>query len=718
MTLFTQRNLILMVSLFVTITFSAQQDRVYQNNFDHLPTGQYNEEEIKEALGAHFCKGADEGRVFISEFQNKGNVLKVKYPKGKVKTNDSGMHTKVYWDSYTSLDELYFSYQVYIPEDFEFRAGAKLPGLAYQTSEKNMSLRLMWRYDGLLEFYNHFNTRPSWDGWRASVNWSLIEPYEEPGGPQPDQVKLKKGAWNHIEVYHKLNTPGQNDGIMRGWLNGELAIDIIDNSDYRQNGEGDIGMNNIYLSTFFGGSSDDYKPTKDLYAYFDNFIVSKTRIGYDGGVNNPGGSNQLPSVSFKTPSTNSTIQEGYSSFPVEVNAFDNDGSISNVKLYIDDELIRQENIAPYTWGNDRNANELLGLTVGNHTFKAVATDDKGATSETTFILKVEREVSSSVPDISFITPTGNLTVTQGYDLEVDVDAKDRDGSIADVKLYINNNFIRKERKAPYTWGHSGSPDPEELNGLEAGVYTIKAVATDNEGKTNQATLTLTVENSTACSFLLPDSKGLKALDNVHYNYAHIMGGKSSTFLSNFVSISIKWNPKYNGLYKLAFQTNNGSPDWYIDYSKTADFQLRDANPEITLKNTGFEGLDDDYWVTMDNGELVLKSKNSQTLICFSNSAQPPVCMSGKSQKVISIDNTKNSLVYPNPVIDILSIDDLPRSAYQIEIYDFNGKKVFSKPISSNQSKLKLDLNELLSGFYFVKILSSQQDVIKTKFAKN
>ncbi|MBW1298414.1 polysaccharide lyase [Aquimarina litoralis] len=414
--------LTVLLILLLNVEAVAQQDLVYQYDFDHLPSGQYDRDMIRDALNVSFCKGADEGRVFIEDFPNQGKVLKVKYPKGKVKTNNSGMHTKVYWeDTGEDLDELYISYMVYFPNDFEFRAGGKLPGLSYQTSERNMSLRLMWRYDGLAEFYVHYNTEPSWDGWHASINWSLIDPYEEPNGnPQPDQVKFKKGQWNKIELYNKLNTPGQNNGIMRAWLNGQLAINITDNGDYRQSNEGDIHLNSIYLSTFFGGSDESFQPTKDVYAYFDDFKVSKNRIGdsddNDGDDGDNGGdTNQAPSVSFATPSnSNFEVEEGYNLY-VKVNASDNDGSISNVKLYIDDNFIRQENVAPYEWGhaNSPNSSEVNNLSVGTHVFKAVATDNKGATSQTTFTLTVTNEDGDDDGDnggdssCSFGTPINN-----------------------------------------------------------------------------------------------------------------------------------------------------------------------------------------------------------------------------------------------------------------------------------------------------------------------
>ena len=221
--------------LIVAFTFCMYgQNIVYNQNFNGLSSGQYSQNQVKSALNVTFCKGADEGRFFIENFSGKGKVLKVKYPKGAVKTGNSGIHTKVPFDIPGNYEALYFSYKLYIPSDFEFRAGAKIPGLSHNpdNGKKNTSLRLMWRKNGLVEYYVHYRTKPTWPGWRASINWSLIDPYEEPGNsPQPDQVKLKKGQWNDIEMYIKLNTPGQADGIMRGWLNGQLAIDITDHRD-------------------------------------------------------------------------------------------------------------------------------------------------------------------------------------------------------------------------------------------------------------------------------------------------------------------------------------------------------------------------------------------------------------------------------------------------------------------------------------------------------
>ncbi|WP_299894606.1 BNR-4 repeat-containing protein [uncultured Aquimarina sp.] len=104
--------------------------------------------------------------------------------------------------------------------------------------------------------------------------------------------------------------------------------------------------------------------------------------------------NELPMLSFVTPTEDIVLQEGYASFEVTVDASDIDGSISNVQLYIDDDFIRQEVNPPYTWGQGNLTDELLGLSVGEHTIKAIATDNDGGISEISFIFIVEQQILS------------------------------------------------------------------------------------------------------------------------------------------------------------------------------------------------------------------------------------------------------------------------------------------------------------------------------------
>ena len=213
--------------------------------------------------------------------------------------------------------------------------------------------------------------------------------------------------------------------------------------------------------------------------------------------------NAAPTVAFLTPSSNLTVQQG-ERVTVEVHADDVDGQISNVKLFADSKLVRQESVRPYEWGHagSPNPGELSGLSIGNHTIKAVATDNRGKSSEATFRLTVQANGGNNAPNVFFLSPTDNLTVNPGYSLTIEAGANDSDGSIANVKLFIDNQLLRQESFPPYEWGgHSTSPDPNELNGLSAGVHTITIEATDNSGKTARDSIELTVNgggSNTSC----------------------------------------------------------------------------------------------------------------------------------------------------------------------------------------------------------------------------
>lgn len=99
---------------------------------------------------------------------------------------------------------------------------------------------------------------------------------------------------------------------------------------------------------------------------------------------------------------------------------------------------------------------------------------------------------NSAPTVNFTTPSGNLSVEEGYDIFFVATASDSDGTVSNLQLFIDNNLIRQESYQPYEWGHDGSPDPTEVNGLSVGDHDVRVVVTDNEGATSEDSFTLTV----------------------------------------------------------------------------------------------------------------------------------------------------------------------------------------------------------------------------------
>lgn len=109
-------------------------------------------------------------------------------------------------------------YQVYVPRDFNFRRSGVLPGLfggeplaiGEQAGERGgVSARVMWRNRGAGGITAHFAGAVRRDG-------QIV-------GPQA--FTLKPGKWTSVEQEVVLNAPGQADGSLRLWIDGQMLVE-------------------------------------------------------------------------------------------------------------------------------------------------------------------------------------------------------------------------------------------------------------------------------------------------------------------------------------------------------------------------------------------------------------------------------------------------------------------------------------------------------------
>ncbi len=130
---------------------------------------------------------------------------------------------------------------------------------------------------------------------------------------------------------------------------------------------------------------------------------------------------------------------------------------------------------------------VTAITPGSASI-TVKTNDGNKTAST--IITVSPVIINQAPVVSFASPSSTTSYTAPAKVQAIVNASDADGSIASVDLYINNTFVRQEKAAPYEWNYT--VNDLLISNLAAGTYTLKAIATDNIGKTAESSVVITI----------------------------------------------------------------------------------------------------------------------------------------------------------------------------------------------------------------------------------
>lgn len=273
----------------------------YHISFDHCKPGpSYNEVELKQdfpvANGIGFedgTQGSDRAMIDDSESIDAfGHSLRIKFPKGGLKTSASGVDTRIplaktFKDNDYSGEDVYLSYWIKFSNNFEFdKCGGKLPSLGGSDlglRTNGWKGRIMWRNQGSIQFYMelpHDN-----DGFEDDMERFWGQKVFDGGSICTNQFSsyLKAPGWHNIELHYKLDRGIIGVGTFEGWVDGGKGYKKIDSEVfgyYRPIGGGydNLTTNAILISAFLGGSSTDYEPLQDTYAWVDEFRVSKKRI--------------------------------------------------------------------------------------------------------------------------------------------------------------------------------------------------------------------------------------------------------------------------------------------------------------------------------------------------------------------------------------------------------------------------------------------------------
>ncbi|MEA3522268.1 MAG: hypothetical protein U9R50_04785 [Campylobacterota bacterium] len=262
--------LLLYIAVLIACNAQDSNTEIYENSFTKSPIGIYTQDQLnKEWDTPPYENGLTEKRVTIIEDTHQDKMMQVFYPKNEYGIDDTGAQWKLEFSK--SYDELYLSYRLKFGANFDFIKGGKLPGLAGGTAPSGgkevtgtngWSGRMMWRTDGRIVQYVYHPDMP--DTYGEDFPWNI-------GG----EHFFEPEVWYNIQNHFVMNTPGENDGVMQAWLNGEL---VLDRHDMRFRDVDSFGIDLLYFSTFFGGGDQDWAASKDETILFDDFKISKEKI--------------------------------------------------------------------------------------------------------------------------------------------------------------------------------------------------------------------------------------------------------------------------------------------------------------------------------------------------------------------------------------------------------------------------------------------------------
>lgn len=231
-----------------------------------------------------------------------------------------------------------------------------------------------------------------------------------------------------------------------------------------------VGKTNQQLNTEFGTSlGGEITPAS-----------AQTHAMIVGGraTNISATTNQNPTCSVTSPTDNSSVTEGQS-VTIEVTASDSDGSVSQVEFFVDDASVGTDNSAPYSMS-------WAAAGVGNHSIKAIATDNGGATTTSSAITLVVNSSTNQAPTVSISSPANNSSFNVGDNVSIEASASDSDGSVAQVEFFVNDASIGVDSSSPYAMSWTAT----------AGNHSLKAVAKDNGGSvTTSSVISISVGSS-------------------------------------------------------------------------------------------------------------------------------------------------------------------------------------------------------------------------------
>lgn len=324
-------------------------------------------------------------------------------------------------------------------------------------------------------------------------------------------------------------------------------------------------------------------------------------------------------------------------------------------------------------------------------------------------------VSSSVagrPIASFEQPVADSMINEGEALNVVVTASDSNGVVTQVDLYLNNVLVGSDIEAPYEWN---SNTDALLQNIPAGYYTLKAIATDNDGEQAVKTRRFVVVGKASEIGVQVEGSGFEK--RIFQN--------GSVFFTNRTYTILNAPTTFIGFEFLASNGKEANPGTITP--------LQDGFVYVAAPGSGIAGWElvpNATFNYSDGGQtsvsIYQKAAVANTPISIPEiTAFPGASVLAKTIQLVtlgiddySLDKDKYLAVYPNPVNNgSFNLKLKGTEKAEISIYNLDGCLLYNKTNVRDMLNIKTS-NIFKAGLYLIKAKTESGTVLCKKIIIN
>ncbi len=284
----------------------------------------------------------------------------------------------------------------------------------------------------------------------------------------------------------------------------------------------------------------------------------------------------------------------------------------------------------------------------------------GAYSDEDDMYLISSTQNNVLPKISINSPVDKTRHLANEPVFISALASDLNGSIAEVKFYASQKFIGSTTQYPYQMNWNAA----------VGIYSITAVATDNNGASTTSAPVLVYVDPT------PSCRGTAFNSDYDYLFSEDENNPTITFIPS--------------------KTGVGSPTCILYYGANANSMPGYiVTPNVPYRMTASKGTMVYFYYTYSYpgaGE-----KNTST---NKNSYKIGSCKPGVPTGITNSSTLDEIKYYPNPVSAVLTVE-LPQGEAWVEVYNSAGQLVATAVKAENL--LNIDMSDYAKGVYFVRV---------------